>query len=473
MRDLLVSVIIPAYGQGQFLADAIQSVLNQTYPNFEVIVVNDASPDDSAAITRSFEDPRVILLEHDINKGLSAARNTALRVAKGELIAFLDADDMFLPQKLASHVDYYAMHPRVEATYNARYELHYSSTKIRTLYRPPATVGLRDFVLGFPFAPSDLVLRRDCLERVGYFDERLVFFGEDQDYYCRIALEGCIFGYANRALNLRRHHSGRYDRRFSERMAHDREILDAVFRDPRCPSDIKTLRDQALANHLIVRVFHAFAQNQTKQGQAFLREAVERDPVLLEGKPNRLESWFADNTANDFNLDHACLLNSIRHQMPEELVWDENRQSLLVARGFLRRATIALLWDQSDEAAGWFKEAAAHNAATDKAWIEWVVHLLMDIDFELGPEVADNKLNLLDPYLSQLGARSTERKLKALLSLNRALNAYQENNPNAPRFAIGAIRNNPKYLQNRGLLAILRNLSLSAIRSSSYQKSQK
>lgn len=91
------SVVIPAFNQASFVGETIKSVLDQTYSNFEIFVVNDASPDDTSDVVLKFKDPRVNLLEHEENLGLPAARNTGIRGSTGELIALLDADDLFHP----------------------------------------------------------------------------------------------------------------------------------------------------------------------------------------------------------------------------------------------------------------------------------------------------------------------------------------------------------------------------------------
>jgi len=94
-----VSVIIPCYNQARFLAEAIQSALDQDYPNKEVIVVNDGSPDNTREVAAAFGD-RIIYIEQP-NNGAAGARNAGIRASKGEYIAFLDADDVCLPGRLA------------------------------------------------------------------------------------------------------------------------------------------------------------------------------------------------------------------------------------------------------------------------------------------------------------------------------------------------------------------------------------
>jgi glycosyltransferase involved in cell wall biosynthesis len=108
MSEKLVSVIIPSFKMGQFIGEALESVGAQTYPHWEVIVVDDAGPDDGTreaveAFAAKHPDHPVQYIRHEMNQGVSVARRTAFEASRGEYIAFLDADDAFLPEKLAKH----------------------------------------------------------------------------------------------------------------------------------------------------------------------------------------------------------------------------------------------------------------------------------------------------------------------------------------------------------------------------------
>jgi len=96
----LVSIIMPAYNAEKYIAGAITSVLQQTYPYFELIIVDDASQDRTVEIVCSFNDERIKLIRHETNQGPGGARNTALEVAKGKWVTVLDADDQYLPNRL-------------------------------------------------------------------------------------------------------------------------------------------------------------------------------------------------------------------------------------------------------------------------------------------------------------------------------------------------------------------------------------
>ena len=109
-----VSVLIPAYNCGRYIGVAIESVLSQTYQDFEIIVVDDGSEDDTAALAKKYERVRYIYQPHS---GIAAARNRALEEAKSEFIDFLDADDLMLPDKLRKQVSYMDKHPECELVF--------------------------------------------------------------------------------------------------------------------------------------------------------------------------------------------------------------------------------------------------------------------------------------------------------------------------------------------------------------------
>lgn len=111
-----VSVVVPVYNVEAYIAETIESILRQTYVDLELIIVDDASQDRSIEICQQFKDPRIkIIRQH--NRGLAGARNTGIRHAKGEYIALLDSDDLWLPEKLETHVNHLNLNPNVGVSY--------------------------------------------------------------------------------------------------------------------------------------------------------------------------------------------------------------------------------------------------------------------------------------------------------------------------------------------------------------------
>ncbi|MGH9463243.1 MAG: glycosyltransferase family 2 protein, partial [Vicinamibacteria bacterium] len=200
----LVSVIIPCYNQARFLQDAVKSVLAQTYPHWECIIVNDGSTDDTSNVARmlSSAESRIQVLEQT-NKGLSGARNAGLRIARGQYIQFLDADDLIAPNKLQSQVTVLAAMRELALSYSDyRYcpENDATFTTTRDSFPPPR------FVTGKPLwdvasrwetefsIPVHCFLfdARFFIERDVSFDETLPSH-EDWDCWMRIfALEPLV-----------------------------------------------------------------------------------------------------------------------------------------------------------------------------------------------------------------------------------------------------------------------------------------
>ena len=100
----LVSIVMPSYNSEKYIKDSIESVLNQTYPFWELLIVDDCSTDSTVEIIKSFKDNRIKLFQNEVNRGAALSRNWALREAKGKWIAFLDSDDLWLPTKLEEQI---------------------------------------------------------------------------------------------------------------------------------------------------------------------------------------------------------------------------------------------------------------------------------------------------------------------------------------------------------------------------------
>jgi glycosyltransferase involved in cell wall biosynthesis len=186
-----VSVIIPTCNRSELLAQAIGSVLGQSYQDFELLVVDDASDDGTGAIIGSFPDPRITYTRHPRRRGGAAARNTGIARARGEYVAFLDDDDEWLPDKLARQVELMSKSaPVVGASYTGCVVVERNSCRIRSQITPRRKGRLYPAILADNFigGTSSVVAKRSCLEQLGGFDERLPSF-QDYDLWIRLARE--------------------------------------------------------------------------------------------------------------------------------------------------------------------------------------------------------------------------------------------------------------------------------------------
>lgn len=455
-----VSVIIPTYNGAEFLGEAIESVLNQTYWNLELIVVSDASPDNTSEVIKRYSDPRLIYIEHPQNRGADIARHTALHASSGEIIAFLDQDDFFHPEKLHTHVAYLENHPEVGFTYNARFELNYSAKTIRDLWRPPRTITLADLVLWFPISPSDSVIRRKWVLQM---DMLGAIRGAEIAHLGNLFLSGCQFGYIDRALNYRRYHSGRVVRNLEQACEAEIKNQIIIFEDPRCPTELLPLRPTAHANLYMYWAYLAFVQNETAIGQQLIRNAVQLKPTIKEGKPSELLINFLINSIDDENQDHSVLLQKVLSKLPEELAKLLSEQFLwAVGQGYLLKGVRAFIWGRPEDGHNYFEQAIKAGAQVDDFFMGNLVYQLQNYEAEYGTGVAQKIMMVLAPYLGEMDGRPFLRKLNASYSINRAFSDYQEGKLNSvPATVFQAITSDPKYLFNRGVLSILIRSSVS------------
>jgi len=184
-HDPLVSVIIPNYNHACFVSDAIQSVLDQTYKNFEIIVVDDGSTDNSREVIAQFGDK--VQCIHQKNAGLSAARNTGIKASKGSLIGVLDADDMYEPVFLETLVGELQTNPNADGVYCGYQFVDEKNELLPQIEnRPVPGDGLYNALLdGNFFVPESIFLRRHVYDAVGLFDEVLRAC-EDWDVWLRV-----------------------------------------------------------------------------------------------------------------------------------------------------------------------------------------------------------------------------------------------------------------------------------------------
>ena len=187
------SVLIPAYNVEKYVARAVESALNQTYPDVEVIVINDGSTDRTAEQIAPYLD-RIIYLEQD-NRGLAAARNSALRRAEGDYVALLDADDLWLPQRLETMIP--SLESRSDHSFvtSDAFLIYGDRVSQDRFYETlPAGRGFREenqeyWICQYNFINVMVICRRELFERHGDFDEHLTAC-EDWDMWIRFIQGG-------------------------------------------------------------------------------------------------------------------------------------------------------------------------------------------------------------------------------------------------------------------------------------------
>lgn len=207
----LVSIIMPVYNGEKYIAESIGSVLNQDYPHFELICIDDCSTDNTREIIASFKDARIKYICAEDHRGAPAPiRNIGIRASTGTYITFLDHDDVYLPDNLSFKMEYFKQHPDISFAYSDCYiidengKLLSNSTIANSGKKPHNGRCFEQLFLGIFIPTQGVILKNSVLSKVGLFNEALVG-AEDYELWLRIAYHYEI-GFIERPLAKWRHH---------------------------------------------------------------------------------------------------------------------------------------------------------------------------------------------------------------------------------------------------------------------------
>ncbi len=275
---LTTSVIIPVYNCQLYITQAIQSALAQQVD--EVIVVDDGSTDDTPQAVQAIDDPRLRYV-HQTNQGVSSARNRGINLAAGTLVAFLDADDYFLPNKLAQQRALFESDPSLGLVQSGWQRVDESGALIDwvTPWAIAPDLTLENFLRFKPVLPSALMVRRDWLIRVGGFDVQLQA-AEDVDLVCRLALEGCCGQWLKEiAVSYRQHrHSA-----MGNGLVQARDLtkfLNKFFQQPDLPNAVR-LQERSVRYHTLVwAAWYLYDTGYLPEMAEHLKQAWNHTPYL-------------------------------------------------------------------------------------------------------------------------------------------------------------------------------------------------
>jgi glycosyltransferase involved in cell wall biosynthesis len=233
MTRKLVSVVIPTYNMEKYIKDAINSVLAQTYKNFELIVVDDGSTDSTCTLVREFGNDVMYIYQR--NLGPSAARNNGIRASKGEYVAFLDADDQWEADKIDFQMKAMLASPRVGLVSCGERGVDLSGKVLRTTLRKNyknAEALFMDLLKGnFVSGGSCALVRKCCFEKLGFFDEKITV-GEDWDMWLRIVQNYDINFVEKILVTVKIHSEGLCSATKAEKIINDEiYVLNKIFKE--------------------------------------------------------------------------------------------------------------------------------------------------------------------------------------------------------------------------------------------------
>lgn len=222
----LISIIMGVYNEEEYLSESIESILSQTYENLEFIIVDDASDDGSIEIIESFDDPRIVELKNDENRGLTQSLNRALERANGEFIARQDADDISRSDRLERQVQFLQRYDDVAVVGTGAYLIDGEGTTIDKRV-PKCNPTFEDFMDKGHLIHGSIMARRSILEHVNGYND-FFRYGQDQELWLRLAKDYPIANIPDPLYRHRIHDEGVYFSRKDESAMYGKLARDLV-----------------------------------------------------------------------------------------------------------------------------------------------------------------------------------------------------------------------------------------------------
>lgn len=272
----LVTVITPAYNQGIFLRDTIESVLSQDYPNIELFVLNDGSTDDTEKILQEYNGR--IRWETHTNMGQTPTINKGWQLTKGQIITWLNSDDTYLPGAVKAGVDYLMKHPETAIVFADSIFTEADGTPLNRT-RPVPPFNYKNFVTGCenPVSQPSSFIRREVIEKVGPLDPKFYYF-MDWDFWLRAGLYFKI-DYTPELWSTYRLHADSKTVAQSKKAAPELKYMyEKFFGREDLPADIKALKSKAMMNMYFTSGSYFLQGDDKRSAAKMARKAFKQNP---------------------------------------------------------------------------------------------------------------------------------------------------------------------------------------------------
>ena len=352
-----ISAVIPTYNCRKYVKFAIDSAFAQKDTDIEIIVIDDGSTDDTGDLLQDCYGDRIRYIWQE-NSGESSARNRGVEAAQGEFVAFLDADDMWLPQKSRVQLDTFRLHPEHCLVVCQAHVIGKDNELLREAMieqtSAESSIRLPGLLQKNVIAPSCTLMRRDILQRIGGFDPAIKF-GEDWDLWLRLGQQG-DFAFIAEPLALYRQHSASQSRIPPEGMV-GRFLQDRVYLLERAFAaysesigDLQPIRKKTLAFQYAQAAAASYAWGEWPSGQAYLAQAINLDPASWQDgeqlKPMIIAYFIAaaERKGSEFSLQHLQDFEiHLQHSLPAQLMLSRHWKAHLLSRLYAEGAYQASL----------------------------------------------------------------------------------------------------------------------------------
>ena len=279
-----ISVIIPTYNRADMVGDAIQSVLGQTYFDWELIIVDDGSTDNTDDVVAGHKDERIRYIYQD-NRKLPGARNTGIRAARGQYVAFLDSDDLFLPDKLKGQIAFLEGRPELGVVAGGFVEVDKNLHTLREMkpWEKQPTLAIPAIGCSIvPFVPAPLWSAMSG-SRKWVCSMKPCLTMEDWDLWLRMSYAGCRMDWLEEPVCYYRIHGGNMVRHARLMKAGMLTMFDKLFAQSELPVEVLAMRDQIYANVYLNAAARAYAAGDANEGKACLGNAIQLNPHCPPG----------------------------------------------------------------------------------------------------------------------------------------------------------------------------------------------
>ena len=301
-----ISVIIPAYNCDRYVGQAVESILHQTYSSYEIIVIDDGSQDHTYEVLQPYA-PKIRYV-YQKNQGVSVARNHGIHLARGEFVAFLDADDVFLRDTLASQLAVFEANPNLGIVHSGWRRINKEGETLMDV-RPWETVPELNLETWLRWKPlgtmGTLMFRRNGLEQVGGFEPGLTH-AEDVDLILRLALKGCEAEWLRQSTVCYRQHDRNTMRDGISQAKSINWVLDRFFSQADVPVDIRLIENWVRYSTLVWSSWYLYYTGFPKEMVEYLQKSWSFTPFFgIETVINWIESFtqYSLNLGDEFYAD--------------------------------------------------------------------------------------------------------------------------------------------------------------------------
>jgi glycosyltransferase involved in cell wall biosynthesis len=376
-----VSVIIPTYNRAELLSQTIESVLVQTRPDFELIVVDDGSTDSTVDLIEGYRDARLRYIYQD-NAGGCAARNRGATESRTPHVVFLDSDDLFMPDALAELMGVADRYPET-GLIGGGFEYIDATGHIIGEYQPwllGEQLDLTRWLLDCPFIPSATMIKRSCFEAVGGFDLEQEA-AQDWDLWLRMAAAGCVMRWLKRSVCKYRLHGGGLTVDIERQKRGYMRALGKHLGDDHHSPAVLAVRGEAYANAYLHAAAREYAVGQIETAQEDVREAAKFAPdwidsgILLERLLRQGQSPLITDTLESY-------VSTVLSHLPPGIFTARSRNRALARVAAASLFANAGRQNRSKMSGLWWRVVL-----NDPAWLRNLGFLSIGLQSLLGPRV--------------------------------------------------------------------------------------